>query len=117
MSTTTKRWDGEDLAPGHYIATDSEPWLRDPETGEDVNLAAFEAAAPRTPETVDVDCECEWSWFPGAFAPVNSDYGIQACDSCDTYEGDLETAAAIAAHLTTITGKAYEIWYEETTRA
>lgn len=112
MSTTTKRYSGT-LAPGAYIATGTDPWLQDAATGEPVDLEAFEAAAERKPETEDVDCECEWSWFPGAFAPVNNAYGIQACDSCDRIPGDLDAAQAIAAHLTTITGKTYEVWFEE----
>jgi len=96
-------------------------WLRDANTGEDENLTAHEAEwraahpgvggaiiAPEDDET----CECAWYWFPGAFAPCDGDYGIQACDGCTAHGDDFDTAYAIAAALTEKTGRAFDVWYE-----
>jgi hypothetical protein len=61
------------------------------------------------------DCECiAWAILPGVFAPCNGEFGIEAHDDCREYAGDIEAAEALAAHLASITGRTYEIWYEET---
>jgi hypothetical protein len=110
--STTKRYTGT-LAPGAYIATGTDPWLQDAATGERVDLRPFEPTEPRYLE--DGDCECvEWAILPGVFAPCNAEFGIEAHDDCRTFAGDFEAAEALAAHLTSITGRTYEIWYEET---
>lgn len=111
MTTTTKRYTGP-LAPGAYIASGTEPWLQDAATGEPVDLLPFEPTEPRS-LTAD-DCECRaWAILPGVFAPCNTPYGIEAHDECREFAGDIEAAEALAAHLSTVTGKMYEIWFEE----
>ncbi len=110
--STTKRYDGAPLAPDAYIAPDSDPWLQDAATGERVNLQPF---TPTPRDTDPGDCECAASAIlPGVFAPCNDDYGIEAHDECAAFPGDLEAAAALAAYLSTVTGRTLEVWFEET---
>ena len=110
---TDKHYTGT-MAPGAVIAIHTDPWLQDAETGDPVDLHPFAPTDPR-PLRLD-DCEClEWAIIPGVFAPCNDQYGIEAHDDCRAFPGDLEAAEALAAHLTTITGRTYEVWYTEAT--
>lgn len=112
MTTATKRYTGP-LAPGAHIAADTDPWLQDAATGERIDLRPFEPTEPRS--LAADDCECiAWAILPGVFAPCNGEFGIEAHDDCREYAGDFEAAEALAAHLASITGRTYEIWYEET---
>lgn len=111
MTTATKRYTGT-LAPGAYIAPETDPWLQDAATGEPVDLRPFEPTEARA--LAADDCECAASAIlPGVFAPCNDEHGIEAHDECGRYAGDIEAAEALAAHLAAITGKTYEVWFEE----
>lgn len=108
---TREGWNPQVIAEGLI-------WLRDAETGEDVDLEAFErdafaVGAVRDSETLaEDDCDCAYSWFPGAFAPCDGPYGIQACDGCAAHGDDFDTAYAVAAHLQGLTGRSFAVWYE-----
>lgn len=112
MTTTTTRYSGP-LASGAYIARETDPWLQDAATGERVDLRPFEPTTPRA--LAADDCECAAAAIlPGVFAPCNDEFGIEAHDECGRHAGDLEAAEALAAHLSAITGKTYEVWFELT---
>jgi hypothetical protein len=78
------------------IRSGTDPWLQVEGEYEPVNLAWFDTSA-----------------FPkGVFAPVNDNYGIERDDEADVFDGDFEAALALAAHLHTITGLTYEVWFD-----
>lgn len=96
-------WNGETdaLIHGH-----TNPWIRDPH-GADVDLAE---RFGHFPTATDSPCgEC--GPLPGTLAPMDTHRGIQRCDACDLYPGDLDAAAALAASL----GTGYTVWFHGTT--
>ena len=111
MTTTTTRYSGP-LTRGAYIASETDPWLQDATTGERIDLRPFEPTTRRA--LTDDDCECAAAAIlPGVFAPCNDEFGIEAHDECGQFAGDLEAAEALAAHLGALTGKTYEVWFEQ----
>ena len=100
MSTPNiNRWNGR---PGALIHGHTNPWLRDPD-GSDADLAA--RFGP-TPTAADSPCGA-CGPLAGILAPMDTGHGIQRCDVCDLYPGDLEAAAALAAHL----GSGHTVWF------
>lgn len=83
----------ESVADGVLIADGTNPWLE--LDGEPVDLTQPDLA-PRE------QCPCE-EWapviVPGVLEAMDDDYGVQRCDACDLYDGDLEAALALAKAL------------------
>jgi len=79
-----------ELAEGVYIATGTNPWVE--VDGKPVDWTQRDlAVAP------DNDCDtCCDQTIPGAIAAMDTDIGIQACDNCKRFPGDLEAAQALA---------------------
>ncbi|MER7798551.1 hypothetical protein [Microbacterium sp. NPDC096154] len=94
------RWDG---APGAVIESETNPWLRD-EFGRDIDLSAVPATNPDGCDT------CRWGILPGVLAPMDTIFGIQRCDECQIYPGDLAAARALADLL----GPGVTVWFHGT---
>ena len=87
---------------GVLIADQTDPWLQHPD-GTEVDLLPH--LADLTPGPCEEDCA------GGFFAPTSNgpaDQGIERCDACNVYEGDLEAAAALAA----LIGPEITVWFE-----
>ncbi|WIB65365.1 hypothetical protein [Curtobacterium sp. MCBD17_040] len=97
-----QQWDGSGNA---VIARETDPWLRDA-NGQDINLARF------SKHPVDGPCGERIHAIPGVLAPWNGN-GVERCDMCGLYEGDLEAATALAASI----GPDVTVWYEPETSA
>lgn len=77
------------------IESETDPWLQEENTSEPVDLSVFDP-----------------SKFPdGVFAPVNDNYSVEKEDGSTVFSDDLSAALALAAHLHTITGHTYEVWF------
>jgi hypothetical protein len=62
-------------------------------------------------------CEsCSLSPIPGILIAMDDDYGIQRCDLCARYPGDLEAAQALADHLGEEFLRVYVVRYESEDR-
>lgn len=72
------------------IADQTNPWVCDRSgrvvTVDDVSTGGLAA-----------DCDC-WP-IPGVILGMDDPHGIQRCDTCLVYPGDLEAAYALAQHL------------------
>lgn len=93
------QYTGQAITPGPR--PESDPWLETPD-GEVVSLAPHLATLERG---ACGDCRA------GFFAPTDNgptDQGVERCDECDTYDGDLEAALALAA----VIGPDVTVWYE-----
>jgi hypothetical protein len=86
---------------GVMIADQTDPWLQHPD-GSEVDLLPHLAAL--TPGPCGEDCS------GGFFAPTSNgpaDQGIERCDQCNIYAGDLDAAVALAA----LIGPDVSVWY------
>lgn len=83
------------------LADQSDPWLQHPD-GSVVELLPH--LAPLTPGPCEDDCS------GGFFAPTGNgptDQGVERCDQCDLYDGDLSAAVALAA----LIGPDVTVWF------
>ena len=105
------QWTREADAAGDFesilIASGTNPWLQ--VDGKPVNLTALYGTG-----TVDYDvCDgCAQGDFAGIVLAMDSGEGIQRCDGCQKFDGDLEAAQATADVLTRRTGKQHTVWFE-----
>lgn len=99
------RWDGSSDV---MIASETNPWLQD-SAGNRIDLIG--SGSPRTgqPE-LDGDCECFDGPVPGALVGMDSPEGIQRCDMCQRFDGDLAAARAVAEAYTSDTGRPVSVW-------
>lgn len=96
-----RKWRGEDDVT---IAFGTDAWL-ETAGGIVLDLTNYE------PSTTS-DCgTCGWGLLAGIFAPVNDEFGIEACDECRRYPGDLDAARALADYLNELTGWIYTVHY------
>lgn len=96
----SRKWEGEDavMEYGTYA------WLQIGDALVDVTLAT-----KHWPAAAGNDCEgCVGTELLGARWPVDSTYGIERCDVCELYPGDLHAARAVAARI----GEHVAVWYE-----
>jgi len=84
-----RQWTGD---PTAVIESETDPWICDAE-GTPLDLTSF------NDNLVDGPCGNGGHAIPGVIAPMNSEFGIQRCDECDVYPGDLDAAQALADHL------------------
>ncbi|WP_143015808.1 hypothetical protein [Microbacterium sp. 77mftsu3.1] len=97
-SQPQKQWTpGEDVR----IARETNPWLQ--VDGEPVDLTGIMLEG-------DHDCECYQ--LAGVLPGMDSPDGIQRCDACGRFEGDLDAAQHLATELTNLTGKEHTVWFE-----
>jgi hypothetical protein len=72
------------------IASDTDPWV-------EINGEPVDWVARNLPADPDNDCECCNDMpVPGVIAPMNTPQGIERCDECQRFEGDLDAAFALA---------------------
>lgn len=90
------QWTGQQDA---LIERDTDPWIEDP-SGVVITFVG--------PGMVG-GCGDGGHVIDGVLAPMNTDEGIQRCDACDLYSGDLEAAAAIAADF----GPGFTVWFHQ----
>lgn len=103
------QWTPEGQARGDfaevYIARETNPWLQ--VDGQPVDLASMEDSG------VEGECEgCLDGDFSGVILAMDSVDGIQRCDSCSKFDGDLEAAAHVALVLSQRTGSEHTVWFE-----
>ncbi|MFI5736195.1 hypothetical protein ACIA49_39135 [Kribbella sp. NPDC051587] len=80
-----------DLPADICIAADTNPWI-------EINGATVTWPHPSLVPDAANDCEgCAGEPLPGVVAPMDSEIGIQRCDNCQLFEGDLPAALALAA--------------------
>lgn len=78
------------LQPGWLIAEVTNPWVE--AGGHEVDWTRVDF-----PPAVGNKCETCWdSPIPGTLPAMDSPTGIQRCDACEKFEGDLEAALALA---------------------
>jgi hypothetical protein len=89
------------LPDAETIADQSDPWLQYP-WGSVVRVLEFIEALPAG--------SCEEDCHGGYFAPTSNGPtgdGIERCDTCNVFEGDLDAALALAATI----GPDITVWY------
>ena len=100
--------DAVQWAPGSkgvLIASGTNPWLQ--VDGQPVDLMEI----ARADEYVE-DCDgCRQDEFAGIALAMDTPDGIQRCDQCGTFDGDLEAAQAAADALTQRTGQQHTVWF------
>ena len=87
-TATTLTYDGT-LPDGVLIESETNPWVEI--DGEPVDWTTTKL--PRT------DCPCEENGsvvLPGVLDGMDSPDGVQRCDACGTFDGDLDAALALA---------------------
>jgi len=104
---TVTQWTGQE---GVIIASGTNPWVE--ADGKPVDLFAA-AAATFGAALGDPDCEC--ATVAGVALAMDSADGIQRCDLCYRFEGDLEAAKHVADLLTERTGREHTVWFEAET--
>lgn len=87
-------WLGSEEA---VIESETNPWLKD-EAGNEIDLAQ-EVDSGRILISGAGCYSCCDSIMPGLLAPHGSPSGIERCDNCATYDGDLQAAAALRDEL------------------
>ena len=107
------QWTPEAEARGEFadvfIAAETNPWLQ--VDGHPVDLTGIDNGAA-------VDCDgCNDSGaYAGIVLAMDSNDGIQMCDACGKFEGDLEAAQHAAEVLTKSTGREHTVWFEPEAR-
>lgn len=103
------QWTPEAEARGEfasvYIARETNPWLQ--VDGQPVDLTGIDSGA-----SVDCDGCNDGGAYAGVILAMDSADGIQMCDSCGKFEGDLEAAHHAAEVLTKATGRDHTVWFE-----
>jgi hypothetical protein len=96
--TTARQYDPTDIDV--MLASETDPWLQRPD-GSEVDLE------PHLAPLAVGDCgECRG----GFFAPTDNGptgQGIELCDACNKFPGDLDAAVALAA----LIGPDVSVWY------
>lgn len=102
-----RRWNGE---PNAVIESETNPWLRDRFGSGDLNLAKMNETFARhmLPHACDPNM---YDLVPGVLAPMDTAHGIQRCDACNLFPGDLDAARALADRLQELTGSTIDVWY------
>jgi len=89
------RWHGGDAV----IESETNPWLQDSD-GNAVDLIKLKQDHPQVVYIRDTNpCDQCGDILPGVIEAMDSPEGIQRCDQCDLYEGDLDAAQALADYL------------------
>lgn len=84
-----KTFDGT-YADFTLIASGTDPWV-------EVDGKPVDWVAKNLPTDPDNDCEsCADMPISGVIAPINTREGIERCDECKRFEGDLDAAFALA---------------------
>lgn len=103
------QWTPEGEARGDFasvlIARETNPWLQ--VDGEPVDLTGIDTGTP-----VDCDCCNDGGAYAGVILAMDTSHGIQMCDVCGKFEGDLEAAQHAAEVLTKSTGREHTVWFE-----
>lgn len=95
-----RRYLGEEDA---VIAFGTDVWLRHPD-GQDVDL--FEWLELHEDEQQMCPCG-SLEIVAGAFAPVNSNFGIERCDAGEVFDSDFDAAIAVRNRVAPLAS----IWY------
>lgn len=95
------QWNG---LPGAVIESETSPWITAPD-GSVVSFLTSDLLL-----TGGGGCMEDIHFIPGVLAPMDTDEGIQRCDACNIYPGDLEAAAAVAK----IYGPGFTVWFHGT---
>lgn len=107
------QWTPEAEARGDFanvfIASNTNPWLQ--VDGQPVNLSGLDNGA-----SVDCDGCNDRGAYAGVILAMDSNDGIQMCDSCGKFTGDLEAAQHAAEVLTKSTGREHTVWFEPEAR-
>lgn len=76
---------------GLMIADGTNPWV-------EVDGAPYDWTTNPLPLDPDGDpeCACNLSPLAGTLDAVDDEYGIQRCDECQRFDGDLDAALALA---------------------
>ena len=94
-----RQWTG---SPTALIESETDPWIKDP-SGVAVSFP------PPWPGTAG-PCGELGHFIPGVLAPMNTSEGVQRCDACDLYAGDLDAALAVAKTF----GPGFTVWFHGT---
>lgn len=94
MTSNEVQWTGSETA---VIESETNPWIKDP-SGIPISFASADVTGP---------CGEAIHFIPGVLAPMDTDEGIQRCDQCELYPGDLEAARAVAETF----GPGFTIWF------
>lgn len=92
-------WNGSETA---VIESETDPWIKDP-SGVPISFI------PPVPGELG-PCGEYGHFIPGVLAPINTDEGIETCDSCQLYDSDLRAARALAETF----GRGYTVWFHGT---
>lgn len=86
----TATYDGTPITA--MIADRTNPWV-------EVDGVPYDWATDTHPSdpTIEPGCTCFGSPIAGTIPAMDTDHGIQRCDECGVFEGDLEAALALAA--------------------
>lgn len=86
-----RQFDGVYTEATPNIARETDPWVG-------VDGVPYDWMARPLPDAPDNDCEiCRDSPVSGALQAMNTPAGIERCDECEVFEGDLDAAFALAA--------------------
>lgn len=103
------QWTPEAASRGEFanvlIARETNPWLQ--VNGEPVDLTGIDTGTP-----ADCDCCNDGGAYAGVILAMDTSHGIQMCDMCGKFEGDLEAAQHAAEVLTKSTGRVHTVWFE-----
>lgn len=94
---TETQWDGSE---GAVFESETNPWVKDP-SGVAISFTESNMLGP---------CGEMIHFIPGVLAPMDTDEGIQRCDACEIYPGDLEAARAVAKTF----GPGFTVWFHGT---
>jgi hypothetical protein len=98
MTVKTIRFEGE-LPEGWVIAGTTNPWIE--EADSDTALDLEQVALSIGQLNNSGQCYgCYNCILEGVIEAMDTPEGIQRCDNCDVFEGDLEAAQALADALT-----------------
>jgi len=89
LTTVERTFDGTPLEEGVLIAEGTDPWIEVDGKSVTWPREGFLGAEGN-------NCECTGSPVPGVLTSMNSEAGIQRCDTCGLFPGDLEAALALA---------------------
>jgi hypothetical protein len=71
------------------IARETNPWIE--VDGRPVNWMSRQAPSG------NLECDtCTWSPVPGVLEAMDTPEGVQRCDMCELFDGDLDAALALA---------------------
>lgn len=88
------------------IASGTNPWLHNA-MGQPIDLEKLRR--PQKNHTCD---SCEDSPVVGAIIAMDTPDGIQRCDACEVFDGDLTAALAVAKYIGPLT----TVWFDTETK-